>query len=151
MGKPPKPPKPKLGPDGQPFFCYLCRERVATTWDHVPPQNLFPKNAQFKGFKLPACKPCNEGLSKDDEYFRDVLTIAATNEDARQVLQEGTIPSITRPWAQVQRVRKVDRILEKTVAVPYISPSGLIVEPRIAFQFDTERTDRVCARIVRGI
>jgi hypothetical protein len=51
-----------IGPDGQPILCYLCGERQATTDDHVPPRGLFPNNAQFKGFKVPACKDCNNDV-----------------------------------------------------------------------------------------
>jgi hypothetical protein len=109
------------------------------------------QTTQFKGFKVPACRDCNNGLAKDDEYLRDVLTMGCTNANALQVLQEKTIPSMKRPWAQLQRVRKQDRILARAFQVPMTSPAGLQLQPRIAFQFDTERIDRMCARIVRGL
>lgn len=140
-----------LDADRKLVLCYLCRQRPAVTWDHVPPQNIFPIQAQFKGFKLPACNECNNEFSKDDEYFRDVLTMAATNADATEVLQEKTIPSITRPWAQLQRVRKIDRIIETTFPMPIISQSGLQLPTQLAHKFDSERTSRVCERIVRGL
>jgi hypothetical protein len=143
--------KQYISPDGQTILCYLCGERQATTDDHVPPQNLFPNNAQFKGFKVPACRDCNNGLAKDDEYLRDVLTMGCINADALQVLREKTIPSMRRPWAQLQRVRKQDRILARTFQAPMNSPGGLHLQPKLAIQFDTERIDRVCARIVRGL
>ena len=125
--------KEYIGPDGQPILCYLCRKRPATTDDHVPPECIFPSGASFRGFEIPSCRPCNNGFAKDDEYFRDVITMASTNADALKVLQEGTIRSMTRPWAQLQRVRKVDRIMANTFPVRNISPSGLILEPRLAF------------------
>src|SRR5215211_4598343 len=106
--------KQYLRPDGQPILCYLCNNRPAEIDDHVPPQGLFPNNAQFKGFKVPACWQCNNSFSMDDEYLRDVLTMGGSNADALQVLQEKTLPSMSRPWAQLQRVRKEDRIVAKT-------------------------------------
>jgi hypothetical protein len=139
------------GPDGLPVTCYLCGERPSNTVDHVPPQGLFPSNVEFRGFEVPACKQCNNDFSKDDEYFRDILTMGCTNDDALQVLQEKTIPSMKRPWAQLQLVRKEDRIAARAFPVAITSPSGLHLKTRVAFQFDTERMNKVCERIARGI
>src|SRR4051812_34621692 len=114
-----------IGPDGQPILCYLCGERSATTNDHVPPQCLFPSTAEFRGFELPACGECNQRFSKDDEYFCDVLTMVSDNEDAKQVFHEKTLPSITRPYAQLSRVPKVARIFNTVVPIPIRTPGGL--------------------------
>ena len=52
-------------------ICYLCGINPANSADHVPPQSLFPKDHQVKGYKLPACSKCNNFLHLDEEYIRD--------------------------------------------------------------------------------
>ena len=36
--------------------------------DHVPQQSLFPSPAQDNLITVPACKSCNSGAAKDDEW-----------------------------------------------------------------------------------
>src|SRR5687768_334768 len=90
--------------------CYLCG-KPATTFDHIPPKSLFPKNFQYKGIKVPACKDCNNATSKDDEYLRDTFAITGWSKEARQVFLEGVRPSYMRPYAMMQQVTKHQRIL----------------------------------------
>jgi len=49
--------------------CVLCRERPATTMDHVPPKGLFlqPRPPLIT---IPACEICNGGASEDEEKFK---------------------------------------------------------------------------------
>ena len=40
-------------------LCHWCRERVATTADHVPALAEFPDPALWVGVLVPACLKCN--------------------------------------------------------------------------------------------
>ena len=46
--------------------CYWCGKQ-AVGFEHVPPQNLFPKEYRIELIKVPACKEHNQDLSKVDE------------------------------------------------------------------------------------
>src|SRR5438105_2116110 len=54
--------------------CVYCGERDATTEDHIPPRCLFGLPLPSTLIKVPSCFRCNNGASKDDEYFRMVLS-----------------------------------------------------------------------------
>src|ERR1700751_6135616 len=55
--------------------CVYCGQTKPVTADHVPPKNLFPKRPPRNLRTVPSCFDCNNGFSKDDEYFRLALTI----------------------------------------------------------------------------
>src|SRR5689334_23286824 len=44
-------------------------------WDHVPPKGIIPPERRSDVIKVPSCKKCNSGASKDDEYFRNILVL----------------------------------------------------------------------------
>lgn len=54
-------------------MCVYCAEEKATTIDHVPPKGLFAKGNRQHLVRVPSCKGCNSGFSRDDEYFRQTL------------------------------------------------------------------------------
>ena len=54
-------------------ICAFCGIEGEITDDHVPPKNLFEGFPDNELIKVPACKKCNGGSSKDDEYFRAFL------------------------------------------------------------------------------
>jgi len=49
--------------------CTYCGETKWVSADHVPPKNLFPKPYPTDMWTVPACDDCNQGFSKDDDYF----------------------------------------------------------------------------------
>src|SRR5271166_944356 len=61
-------------------LCTYCGETKLVTADHVPPKNMFRKPYPPNMWTVPGCQDCNGGFSKDDEYFRLVLTL---NEKAK--------------------------------------------------------------------
>ena len=69
--------------------CIYCGSTENLTDEHIPPKNIFPKprpnNIQL--VTVPACKECNRGYSKDDEYFRLTLCMSQNvgdNPEARK-------------------------------------------------------------------
>ena len=61
--------------------CAYC-PNPGTTKDHIPPQTFYAKGTQNKPW-VPACKSCNVGASKDDEYMQRIAMLwGAESKDA---------------------------------------------------------------------
>jgi len=132
-------------------ICYLCGINPANSADHVPPKSLFPKNAQQKGHKLPACNKCNNLLHLDEEYIRDRFSIAGHNETAREVFQQGTRRSYLRPYEMLKSVTKLDLINRDTVSMTIKSPAGIHIGNATGIKIDSKRVDKVSVKIVKGL
>lgn len=130
--------------------CYLCGV-PATTYDHIPPKSLFPKDFQYKGVKVPACKNCNNATSKDDEYLRDTFAMTGWNKEARQVFLEGVRPSYMRPYAMMQSVTKHQRILNSMAKINLKTPNGLFLKKVTAMKMKGDRIENTLRKIVKGI
>jgi len=130
--------------------CYLCGA-IATTYDHIPPKSLFPKNYQYKGVKVPACKSCNNATSKDDEYLRDSFAMTGWNNEARQVFLEGVRPSYMRPYAMKKPVTKHQRILNSMAKVDVKTPNGILLKQATAMKMKMDRVNSSLEKIVRGL
>jgi len=55
--------------------CAYCSETADLTRDHIPPKSLFRKPLPDDLITVPCCLTCNNGRSKDDEYFRLALSL----------------------------------------------------------------------------
>lgn len=131
-------------------LCVLCGERAATGGhgDHLPPQCIYPKPrpANVAWNKVPACIPCNNAGSKDDEQFKMIIGLSTGEfqKDTQPVIDAlaGTIRNNKRLATQV--LRKYKR--------GYGSRHGnKVLEPVVAIPFDRDAYDRVVHRIVRGL
>ena len=72
-------------------ICYLCGLKQAETRDHLFPKSLFPRPLPSNLPKgLPACRQCNNELSKDEEQFRFFLAsgTAYESEAGRRIWDE---------------------------------------------------------------
>ena len=76
--------------------CYWCG-LPATSKDHVPPQNLFPKGYRNELMKVGACRTHNENFSKLDERLRYHMTLLGDSEIARQHFETKTFKGLMRP------------------------------------------------------
>jgi len=57
--------------------CIFCQDKEVNfpkDGDHVPPRFIFTKLPPPNLRKVPSCKECNNSFSKDEEYFRLVIT-----------------------------------------------------------------------------
>lgn len=132
-------------------ICYLCGINPAESADHVPPKNLFPKNAQLKGYKLPACNKCNNLLHLDEEYIRDRFSIVGQGKTAREVFQQGTRRSYLRPYEMLKSVTKLDLINRDTVPVSIKSPAGIHIGNATGIKIDAKRVNKVSVKIIKGL
>src|ERR1700730_16699359 len=55
--------------------CAYCGEWREITRDHVPSRSLFSKPRPSDLITVPSCYPCNNGVSRDDEYFNFVVKL----------------------------------------------------------------------------
>jgi hypothetical protein len=76
------------------MLCIYCQAREAETEDHVPPQCLFPGVPPSTLIAVPACWPCNNGASKEDEYFKWYMASRKANET--NPLAMSLLPSVLR-------------------------------------------------------
>ena len=93
--------------------CIYC-SKPAETADHVPPRNLFPKDRRNGLQSVPACKECNEGFSKDDEYFRLFITGHSEHSKSARLILGGEVqrsvkykPAMAREFIQNLHIEDV--------------------------------------------
>jgi hypothetical protein len=127
--------------------CAYC-PNPATTVDHVPPRNLFPTPPPPNLITVPACESCNNGASKDDEYFRSRLVLRAdvAGEVNAQEAVQRVLRSLRRPQG-----RGFQQAMRKDITpVDLVTPSGILLGKAPAFRVDP-RLATVPDRIARGL
>jgi len=129
--------------------CYLCGLRPAETKDHLFPKALFPRPLPGNLPRgLPACRQCNNELSKDEDKFRFFLAsgMAYEREAGRRIWDErirsalqGRRPGL-KPlvWSMV-KVAKVQ------------SESGTMLGDWPISELDRETSKRVLSKITKGL
>lgn len=130
-------------------LCVYCGVRPAVSDDHVPPRALCAKPRPSDLVVVPSCKPCNEGASKDDEYFKTVLVLkdkAGNHPEALAVRD-----SVFRGLAKPRKIRFTRRLLAGVRDVSIRTEAGLHLGRSAAFDVDLTRLDRVVARVTRGL
>jgi hypothetical protein len=129
--------------------CTYCGETKRISADHVPPKNLFPKPYPADMWTVPACDDCNQGFSKDDDYFRVWLTIA---EGAKgQFERDKLIPTVVRGLHREEARRYLQSLYDNSFILPRFSPSGLYLGQQPAISFEGARIGRTASRIVKGL
>ncbi len=124
--------------------CWQCGVE-ATTKDHIVPRNLYPKRTQAQLLTLPCCDTCNQGLSKDEEYFRLVMLADWNiNEVGRRVFEESVVPSLHKGFEGL-RMRALSE--SRPISLPV---GGSFVDTGL-WSLDSNRLNRVAEKIVRGL
>lgn len=129
--------------------CVYCGA-VATTRDHLPTRNLFPDTKLVQFLKIPACLSCNNGLSKDELFFRDlVAALGLETSISAKLLFNSKIRS------SVQRNPSVaKRIFSMMDLVDLMSPGGIILDTKTKVTIqkeEKERIDRVVTKYAKGL
>ena len=71
---------------GHEQVCIYCRENIADTTDHVPPESMLQQPYPLNLWTVPACTECNTSYSRDEEYFRAwVIGLFCFNEAAKEM------------------------------------------------------------------
>jgi len=130
-------------------LCVYCGAGGKLTRDHVPPKGIFPKPRPSNLIAIPACSECNQGNSKDDEYFRLALNVRAdlsihpeVQKGQRVVMRSLLDPN--KPGMRQSFLNNI-RLVEQT------TPSGLFIKHQLALQTDTNRLRNVVKRTMKGL
>jgi len=80
-------------------ICVICNERPADTIEHAPAEMFFDRPLPLDRVKVPACRICNNGSQKDDEYLREFLMAlrSAPASQATENVRQRTIRNLHRP------------------------------------------------------
>jgi hypothetical protein len=127
--------------------CAYCGAPNPTSRDHIPPAGIFGEPRPSDLITVPSCFACNNGASKDDEYFR--LVVSATVDpdvfrDAHASFQ-AALRNLRRP----QAARFNAAIRAAMTPVTLDSPAGPVRTGAITVESD--RISRVTSRIIAGL
>jgi len=116
--------------------------------EHFVPKCLWANSRPRFTRTVLAHTNCNAGLSKDNEYFRDVLVFEA-GADAHPEVQKLRQGKIARKFTEAPG--DIAKTLKDIAIVPVETRSGIYVEHAPAFRIDRTRIDRVLYNVMRGI
>jgi len=130
-------------------LCYICGVRSANTKDHLFPECLFqrpmPSNLPKR---LPACRECNNGLSKDEELFRVFMAsgMAYENDAGYRIWTERIRPDL-------QGDRPGLKPLLQSLVKQYLvfSKTGEFLGQVIFLEKDRDFIHRILSKIARGL
>jgi hypothetical protein len=116
--------------------------------EHFVPKCLWENNRPPFTRTVLAHTMCNAALSKDNEYFRDVLVFEAGADVHPEVrkLRQG---KISRKFTEAPG--DIAKTLKDIAILPVETQSGIYVEQAPAFLADRTRIDRVLYNVMRGI
>ena len=129
-------------------LCVYC-DAPATTDDHVPPKNLFPKPRPSDLITVRSCESCNCGSKKDDEYFRNILVF---HEDVTETTGGSKVWDTVKRSLRRPQARRFQRSLAASMFDDFVESDGGVtigVAPKI--QIDAKRMNRVLHRTVKGL
>jgi hypothetical protein len=129
--------------------CVYCGATKNLSLDHVPPRNLFAKPRPNNLVTVPSCTLCNTAASKDDEYFRLMLSMSEDTGDHPDV--QGNLPAILRSLTKVKKLGFARSLVKNVSMVEIRSQAGLYLGSKAAYNVDLGRLDRVVGRTVRGL
>jgi len=113
----------------------------------VPPKGLFPSPAPSNLITVTSCRKCNEGYSKDEEYFRVIVTSLAGTEhhpDAKALFQSKIIRGLER------RPKLATKVMATIVPVDiYCEEKKIGTVP--AYDICAPEFDRVMVKLLRGL
>ncbi len=129
--------------------CVYCGKMVETSDDHIPPKNLFPSPRPSNLITVPSCRECNEKASKDDEYFRLVLSMRRDISDHPEVLKNKA--KLQRSLQNPERKGFRSSFLNSLAVVDSCTPAGIYLGKTDAFRVDMKRVNNVIKRITQGL
>ncbi len=131
--------------------CVYCGVREATTEDHVIPRGLFDAAPPEGYIKIPACHECNNGHSRDEEYF--VATVTAEGDFYASAAARRVIERIGQKHQSGKRAMTglAKRLISSMEPVAVHSESGNFLGTQPAFRLEVDRVNRVLRKMVRGL
>ena len=133
---------------GRQYECAYCGEVAAATDDHIPPKALYRQPFSGERPTVKACGRCNEGSSKDDEYF--LHTVAKHHQVADQESAKPLVQSMLRAMSKPEKSDYARRTIEALGEADVYTKAGVFagVQPTIRVQ---PSFSRAADRYVRGL
>jgi hypothetical protein len=134
-------------PNLSPQLCAICGAADATTKDHLPPKNIFPKPRPNDLIKVPTCFRCNNVGSKYDEEFRvfPSLRLGTENETTRKLWKDGALRTLKH------NNRLTNKLISNLREVDVRTSAGIFLGTRRAVTMPLRTCNAVLDRIVRGL
>lgn len=132
---------------GRRGVCALCGEVCLVTKEHFVMQGLWFGARPNGTLTVRTCAKCNHGASDDDEYFRNMIAIAVSEDHpgARRLFESKVISSL-----RSNRKMRQELFRGMTYRKP-TTPQGLLLPTRPFYEIDAHRMDRILCKIVRGL
>ncbi len=126
--------------------CVYCG-RDATTSDHIPPKQIFPKPRPDNLETVPACFKCNNLAGKDEDYFFATFMFSdAGISDAGKRLWKEKLHRMYEKNAGLRR-KIAQNLSEKDIYTSH----GLSLGKKMVIEFDESRLNNVVSKIVKGL
>lgn len=129
--------------------CVYCGKITDLTKEDVIPKCLFSKPRPADLVKVPACRPCNNAKSKNDDYLRDILVsdaYAYGNPVARDLFHQKMLSSARQGSSVVARTALLTGRQR-----PLYTPGGVYLGDCVSAPLDVERVNHIFSQIVRGL
>jgi hypothetical protein len=127
-------------------ICYNCGSDQADTAEHVIAKALIPEPRPDNLITVSACRACNEGFSKDEEYLRDRLSaVVGTFECGAPKTWDVAWRSMQRSEAQGKKLGFFKDVFKLPISVEI--ENGL---SDTAIQINKGRANRVVEKMIRG-
>ncbi len=116
--------------------CIYCDREAGDTSDHVPPQLLLRKPYPPNLLTVPSCVRCNNGPSKDEEYFRLIVVGLMCHSTEAEVLFGGPM----------------SRSMDRNSGIEDLMFGSLLpFDTAVALDIAYSRIFRIAEKITRGL
>lgn len=141
-------------PKFQCIFCLEFFEEFEITREHAISYCIFPESYLKKIHKnlltVPSCKVCNQGFSKDEEFFRDfIVQLSSEKSDFADEIFFGA-----HKRSLVRSRPKLISTMEKMSLVEAYTKSGIYLGKKTAIQISVEdwiKYHRVLGKFIRAL
>lgn len=123
--------------------CAYCRDRIATTDDHVFARGFFLVRDRENLPKAPACSICNHRKSKLEQYLTTVLPFAGRHSQA--------IENLYLAGSRLKKNRRIHREIVRSSRYAWTRDQGGLFERTRMFNFDTDQLRELLNYIARGL
>lgn len=132
-------------------MCIYCGCVDADSVDHLPSKGLFPDPGPIPLVEVPSCQKCNQGFSKDEEFFRNFVCnfgIEANAPSAHLLAKTKVARSAKR------RPALMASMFKKMSLVDFCTPGGIYLGKKTLIQIpseDHERVRYVMQKYIKGL
>lgn len=130
-------------------LCIFCNENIATTRDHTPPKNLFPKDKREDLITVPCCRECNQSFSDDEEYLMTI--ISSTGESQRNPSAQVILKKVFRSLNRIQAKGFKKYLSDSINPVKLFTRTGIYLGHASKIKTDMNRVYNVIEKTVKGL